>query len=109
MGEDSIFEVLGYKVKQNKDRLVSESGVDIVDIIQRLENEAKLLDSSDECLDKGQRAILVALKIAHDCLALEGEYQKTVGKLQGVAMQALQIIDDSEKEAHSSRNLDLSL
>lgn len=88
---DSEFNVLGFKVKlapgDDGEREIASQAVDMVlEEIQKIKKEASHLD------DK-QVAILVALKLAKEKLAIAEEYKINVGQLKSEAREALQFLE----------------
>ncbi len=86
------FDVLGYKIKLKPDESNDDvAPATIVDYIMR-EADSMLLVQPQ--LDKGQAAILVALKIASEKLKLEKEFCDNVEKMRSTASDALQFIEE---------------
>lgn len=89
--EDHHFEILGQKL-----RLSPEGSPDQVtpeEIVRCVDQEAQKVLSKSPQLDKGQVAVLVALQLAGEKLALEREYRENIEKLQTSTHDALQFIE----------------
>ena len=92
MNTDREFNVLGQKI-----RLAESSGsgvlaVDVLALVERGVDKIRILSSR---LDDTQIAVLVALKLAEDKLALEREYCNSVDEFQMKAKEVLEIIEDT--------------
>ncbi|MCO4792527.1 MAG: cell division protein ZapA [Bacteriovoracaceae bacterium] len=86
------FDVLGYKIKLSPDADGSTDTAErIVDLVR---SEALNLQEKSPALDKGQVAILVALKLASEKLSLEHDFKENLDKLQLSARDALQYIEE---------------
>jgi len=86
------FDVLGYKIKLKPDE--SSNDVAPADVVNYIMHEAEGLLEAQPQLDKGQAAILVALKIASEKLNLEREFRDNVEKMRSTASDALQFIEE---------------
>lgn len=87
-----VFEVLGLKLKLKKDETLE--GVEPSDIVGYVQSEALKIMSSTPGLNQSQVAVLVALKLAGEKLALEKEYRENINQLQSCAVDALQYIEE---------------
>lgn len=86
------YEVLGYKVKMKPGHSSAEANPDsVVELVREEAN--KILDRAPN-LDRGQVALLVALKLANEKLVLESEYRENIDKLHATAGDALQFIEE---------------
>ena len=90
--EDKEFNVLGYNIRLKEaddDQLVSPE--EIVEFVTR---EADMIREKSPNLNQGQKAILVALKVASEKLSLDKEYRENIVRLQSTATDALQFIEE---------------
>ena len=91
--EDSaVFEVLGQKIKLKNDE--SLDGIGPSDIVGYVQSEALKIISSSPGLGQSQVAVLLALKLAGEKLALEKEYRENINLLRRTAVDALQYIEE---------------
>jgi cell division protein ZapA len=86
------FDVLGYKIKIKPDE--QDNDVAAASVVDYITQEADQLLTAQPQLDKGQAAILVALKIAGEKLKLEREFCDNVEKMRSTASDALQFIEE---------------
>jgi hypothetical protein len=92
IGKDLEFDVLGYRVKLKPDADGSnDSAEKIVDLVR---SEAFKIQEHAPGLDKGQVAILVALKLASEKISLEDDFKENLEQLQLSARDALQYIEE---------------
>lgn len=85
------YNVLGYRVRLQTHSRSGELSAE--DIISRVQQEAELIKENKPGLEKGQLAILVALKLASDQLELEQEFKRSIDHIQSQAKDALEQID----------------
>lgn len=91
--EPAEFDVFGFKVRFKPSGEYSfVSAQDVVDVVNR---EAYDLKSRMAGLNQSQIAILVALKIASEKIALEHEFKESLDKLSRDAKDALKYIDEA--------------
>lgn len=90
--DDAVFEVLGQRIKLKKDEALL--GVGPSDIVGFVQSEAFKIMSQAPHLNQSQVAVLLALKLAGDRLALEKEYRENIQQLRSSAAEALQIIEE---------------
>ena len=93
-----VFEVLGHRLKLKKDEKLE--GVLPTDIVGYVQSEALNILKNSPQLSQSQIAVLVALKIAGEKLALEKEYRENINQLQSSAIDALQYIEEISPKAH---------
>lgn len=92
IGKDLEFDVLGYRVKLRPDADGSNDSADKV--VELVRKEALKIKESAPGLDKGQVAILVALKLASEKISLEEDFKENLEQLQLSARDALQYIEE---------------
>jgi cell division protein ZapA (FtsZ GTPase activity inhibitor) len=90
--EETEFDVLGYSLKLSSTR--GEDRIAPAEVVSYLLKEANQIRENAPHLEPGQVAILAALKIAEERLALDIEYHENVDKLQSSARDALQFIEE---------------
>lgn len=90
--EQEIFEVLGLKLRLKKDEM--SQGVTPQEIVDLVQSEAMAILNKTQKINLNQAAVLAALKIAQDKIALEKEYQRNVSYLKHTALDALQLIEE---------------
>ncbi len=96
--DESIFEILGYELRLKPDDGHDDvSAHDVVDLVDR---EAQKILKQSPHLDRGKVALLVALKLGSDKLAMQKEFQYNMKELQSSARDALQFIEEISPIAH---------
>ena len=90
--DDAVFEVLGQKLKLNRNDMLE--GIGPSDIVGFVQTEAsKIINQSPE-LSNAQIAVLLVMKFAGEKLALEKEYRENISQLRATAADALQFIEE---------------
>jgi cell division protein ZapA len=87
-----VFEVLGCSLKLKEDEKLE--GVTPNDIVSYVQNEAARLLQQTPGLNQGQVAVLIAMKLAGEKLALEHEYRDNIRLLHRTAKDAFQYIEN---------------
>jgi cell division protein ZapA (FtsZ GTPase activity inhibitor) len=91
--EDQIvYEVLGMSLRLKKDEMLD--GISPSEIVGYVQTEVSNILKKSNGLNDSQLAVLVALKIAGEKLALEKEYRENVGQLRNTAIDALRFIEE---------------
>jgi cell division protein ZapA len=90
--EQVVFEVLGCSLKLKEDEKLE--GVTPNDIVSYVQNEAAKVLQQNPGLSQGQIAVLIALKLAGEKLALEHEYRDNIRLLHRTAKDAFQYIEN---------------
>lgn len=86
------YEILGYKVKLQKSDEINQVRPDeVVDLVRS--EAAKIMDKAPG-LDRGEIAILVALKIAKENLTEAKTYRNEIDALKEKASEALSLIEE---------------
>ncbi len=88
----TVFEVLGQKIKLKRNEMLD--GIEPSDIVGFVQSESLKIMNSSPSLSQSQVAVLVALKLAGEKLALEKEYRENINLLQTTAVDALQYIEE---------------
>lgn len=86
-----VYEVLGCSLKLKEDERLE--GVLPSDIVSYVQNEAAKILQQTPGLNHGQIAVLIAMKLAGEKLALEHEYRDNIRLLSRTAEDALQYIE----------------
>ncbi len=87
------FDVLGFKIKLKPDEGDGDA-IQPKEVVDYVHREAVKIQELAPQLEKGQVAILVALNLAKDRMAMEREYSQNVAKLQNQAVDALKYIEE---------------
>jgi cell division protein ZapA len=87
-----VYEVLGHTFRLKKDE--SQKGVSPSDVVGYVQTEISAILKKTPLLSESQIAVLVALKIAGDKLALEKEYRENVTLFKSEATEALRFIEE---------------
>lgn len=91
--EDQIvFEVLGHSLRLKKDETLA--GVLPSDIVGYVQTEVSEILKKTPNLSESQIAVLIALKIAGEKLALEKEYRESVASFKSTAIDTLRFIEE---------------
>lgn len=95
MSECNDFEILGFKVRFKSDGADGSfpEGVSAKSVVDLVKKESMLIAQSMSGLSNGNVAILAALKIAAEKLALENDYKANIDKLQNTSAEALNLIE----------------
>lgn len=97
--EDQIvYEVLGHTLRLKKDELLD--GVLPSEIVGYVQTEIGNILKKSPHLSESQIAVLVALKVAGEKLALEKEYRENVSALKRTANDALHYIEEISPSTH---------
>lgn len=84
------FEVLGFKLKLKPSVDGRSDPREVLDLVRE---EADRISSRSPSLDRGEVAILVALKMACDRLDIEREYRDNIESFSATAKDALRCIE----------------
>jgi cell division protein ZapA (FtsZ GTPase activity inhibitor) len=91
--EDQIvYEVLGHTLRLKRDE--SLDGIMPSEIVGYVQTEIQAILRKSPNLSESQIAVLVALKIAGDKLAIEKEYRENLSQFKMEASQALRYIEE---------------
>lgn len=91
--EDQIvYEVLGHTLRLKRDE--SLAGITPSEVVGYVQTEISAILKKSPQLSESQIAVLVALKIAGDKLALEKEYRENVNLFKSEANEALRYIEE---------------
>jgi cell division protein ZapA len=97
--EDQIvYEVLGHTFRLKKDEMLE--GVTPSEIVGYVQTEVSNILKKTPGLSESQIAVLIALKIAGEKLALEKEYRESVASFKATATSALRFIEEVSPQAH---------
>jgi cell division protein ZapA len=89
--DQKVYEVLGCTLKLKPDEKLE--GVQPSDVVSYVQNEAAKILQQSPGLTDGQIAVLIAMKLAGEKLALEHEYRDNIRLLHRTAADALQYIE----------------
>ena len=88
--KDLEFEVLGFRVRfKEEDDAQQDEVQKVVSLVQK---EADIIKEKFPELNRGQVAVLIALKMAKDLVHLDSEYRENIEKIQTSASDALNFI-----------------
>ena len=92
--EHSVFtyDILGYKVKLSSED--SESSVSADDVVNMVKDQVDQIKSQCPHLDSGEVAVLAALAIAKERIAISNEYRDNIADLSEKADAALGLIEN---------------
>lgn len=90
--DEAVYEVLGQKLKLKRDEKLE--GIGPSDIVGFVQSEALKIIKQSPQLSQSQVAVLLALKLAGEKLALEKEYRENISLLRTTAVDALQYIEE---------------
>lgn len=100
-GENSdslVYDILGFKVKfkpPGSDKNDLPEGVEIKEVVALLQKELDHLSAMLPQVGSTKLAILAALKLASQKIALENEFRTTVLKFETDIVRALQSIEEA--------------
>ncbi len=84
------FEVLGCRVKFNP---VVDGGLSPTKVIELVNKEAQVIRASAPNRSDAEIAVLVALKLASEKIAIETEYKDNLNKLENSVSDALELVE----------------
>ncbi|MBF0298738.1 MAG: cell division protein ZapA [Oligoflexia bacterium] len=88
------YEVLGLKVRYRSENLDSNERVDAQDVINLANKEMNAIKTASPNLSREEWAILAALKLAQDYIAIKQEYKKSLEKMDLVSSDVLKTIEE---------------
>jgi cell division protein ZapA (FtsZ GTPase activity inhibitor) len=95
--KDQEHEVIGYTVKL---RPAQDDSYSPEEVLKMVNEEALAIRSQSPHLDNGQIAVLTALKLAADKMAIEKSYKGVVTEMKSQALEALNLIEEVSPTAH---------
>lgn len=90
--DQTYFEVLGHTFKLNKDQMLE--GITPSEVVGYVQTEVSNILRKSPNISESQIAVLIALKIAGEKMALEKEYRESVSTFKRNATDALRFIEE---------------
>ena len=93
--KQSVFndEILGYKIKLSADN-DDKSQVSPQSVVDMVRSYTEKIREQCPHLERGEVALLAALTLAKEKLALSGEYKNSISELETTAHSALSLIEE---------------
>ncbi len=91
------YDVLGYKVRLAQ-KAGESVGVSADEVVGFVRDQAEQIQRKNPNLDRGQVAILVALRMASDKIAIDREFKESVHHFQATTQGVLEEIDQISAE-----------